>query len=439
MIGDRLLSTIGRLGGTATGDRVAFGTAAVGLAAGALLSWLVTPLQGGIRGYSFPLLGEVLLADARARPLRLASFGTAALVLALLVGVAAWRRWRRAGFWLGAVAVLLSLHLAGTVALRHSEILQAVVEQNVQRINMKAFDNITVGGVASRMYVSDLGTDSLAERIGSSIWVYGFGWQLVLSSGLFLLAWVLARQGWRLKWDLVGVGVLVLLLLGALGSRAVVGEYWVLRGHESSARGSLTDARASYERALAWDPALAHNPALQHSLGAVYSLLEILNRPPTYIYRGDLYLGRGDFEQARQNYEQALAIQQDQPVALRGRVNTRVEAGRADYRSGEIHKAIAEWERALEIDRGQVQVPFFLGRAFFDVRRDRMAIQAGEGALERTADQLVRADIYIVLGDAHYRLRDFVRAREMYQNSLNQYPSVTFLLNWLARQRLQGI
>jgi hypothetical protein len=44
-----------------------------------------------------------------------------------------------------------------------------------------------------------------------------------------------------------------------------------------------------------------------------------------------------------------------------------------------------------------------------------------------------------VLGDAHYRLRDFVRAREMYQNSLNQYPSVTFLLNWLARQRLQGI
>ncbi len=435
---ERVASALTRVERALTADRVAFSVASIGLVAAALLSWLVTPLQSGIRGYSFPLLGHVLLADGRLRPLRLFSFGIAALLLAIVVGLAAWRQWRRAGFWLGAAAVLLSLYFVGLVTLWRSEILEAAVAQNLERLNIKVFDRIAIGGVASLMYVNDLGTGTLYDRIWSSLWLYGFGWQLAISSGLFLQCWVLVRER-RLGWHVVAFGGVVLLLLVGLGGRAVVAEFYALQGDAFDARGDFTAAQEAYERALGWNRALDYNPSLQHRLGEVYAQLGILDEPQTYIYRGNLYLARNEFLQARQAYGQALAIRKDQPVALRGRVDTYVQAGLDHYRDEEFHKAIGEWEPALELDPAQVQVPFFLGRTNFAVRRDRTAILANEMALERTGDQLVRADLFIVLGDAYYRLGEFVRAREMYSSSLNQYQSVTYLLNWTARKRLQGI
>lgn len=409
------------------------------LLASVFLSWLVTPLQGGIRGYAFALVEEVALADGLAKPLRLFSFGTVALLLGGLTGVAAWGGRRRSLFWLGAAALLLAWYFAGSMAFLRSAMLEAVVEQNIQRQDIKQFDARHVGGNAAKLSMRDLSTDSLYHRVLSTLWVCGFGWQLAVAAGILLQLWALWLERRRLLSHAVGFSVLWLLVSLGLAGRAVAAEYAMLHGNSLQARGAFEPARLSYERARAWNANLEHHAIYAHRLGEVYSQLQLWNRAEAYIYRGDLAMQKQEFRKAMQAYEQALSVRPDHMVAWRKRVNAYVAAGQSHFTATEPHKAIAEWEKALELDRRHVLLPFYLGRAYFEVKRTPLAITAYREALARSGDQLVRSDIYIMLGDCYYRQRDFAEARAMYQSSLAQYQSVTYLLNFLARKKLQGI
>jgi tetratricopeptide (TPR) repeat protein len=415
------------------------GVGAVGLLTAALLGWLATPLQGPFKGYSFPLVGNVILLDAVTRPVRLLSFGAAAALLGIATGVAAWRRATRTSFWLGSAAVLLAVYFAGSAAFLRPGLMDAVVEQNLHREDLKQFDARHVLGNAARMYVPELQSASFMDRVSTGLRVYGFGWELTLAAGIWLQVHSARRGRQGLGLRLAGFGVLFGLLVIGVNGRAAAAEYSMIRGDAFDARGAFDDARQAYERARRWNPGLDHNPVFQDHLGEVYSQLGLADRTETLVYRGNRFLEHGLFAQALDSYERALAMRSDNPVARRRRVEAHAGAGRAHFTALEPHKAIGEWEKAAALDPHEPRIFFFLAKAYFDVRRNEMGIWANQAALARTWDPLVRSDLFIMLGDCHYRRREFVLAREAYQASIAQYTSVTYLLNYLARQKLQGI
>jgi tetratricopeptide (TPR) repeat protein len=412
---------------------------ALGLLVSALLGWLATPLQGPFKAYSFPLVGDVRLIDAATRPLRLLSFGVAAALLGAATGVAAWRRATRTTFWLGSAAVLLAVYFAGSTAFLRAGLMDNVVEQNLHRDDLKQFDARHLLGNAARMYIADLESASFLERTLTGIRVYGFGWELALASGIWLQLHS-ARRGRRgLGLRLAGFGVLFGLVTVGVAGRAAVAEYAMIQGDGFDARGAFDDARQAYERARGWNPGLDHNAAFQDHLGEVYSQLGLTERSETYVYRGNRYLEHGLFAEAHNAYDRALALRRDNPVARRRQVDAYASAGRAHFTALEPAKAIENWQKAVALDPNEPRIYFFLAKAYFDVRRTDLGIWANEAALDRTRDQLVRSDLFIMLGDCYYRERQFVRAREAYQASIAQYTSVTYLLNYVARQKLQGI
>jgi len=420
-------------------ERLVTAALGVALAASGLLGWLSTPLQGTIPGYAFTLAGDLPLAHAVTRPLRPFSAGTLVLVLGVVTVAASLRRRVRAGFWLGAGALLVALYAGAGLLYLRPEVLEAVVEQNAERQNIKGFDRSHFGGNAAGMFVAQLGTEFPADRAAAVVYLLGFGWQLAVAAGLVLQALALWRGRRTLRWDALAFLALAPLMLAAVSWRGVIADYEAAGARDLAARGMYEPARAAYERARAWNPKLIHNPDQSHRLGEVYTRLGLRDHPEAFIYRGDLRMEQGEFPEAIEAYGRALALEPDHPVARRMRNGAHVAAGLAHYQAGRVHKAVASWEYANTLDTLQIETHFYLAKAQLDTKRFEAGIRESRQALALTRDRLVRSDIFLLLGDCHYQLQDFATARVAYQSSLEQYVSVVDFINVMARRKLQGL
>lgn len=411
----------------------------VGLVAGALGGWLQTPLQGSLRGYAFALAGPVDLADALVNPPRLLSFGALMAGIAVAVVLSAWRGRPLMLFWSGAAAALVALVAAGQVCGARSEILEAIAEQNQQRESLQRFAAGDAASNVARLFLTPLGTDTLAARVAGSLASMGPGWYAALGAGALLAGLAIAHRPSGLRRHLVALGIVGLGVLSLLLGPAAIAERRREQGDALRARGDLDGARKAYESALGWSAGLRENRAWAHAFGQLQERLGLLERPELHLHRGARLLAEGFPVEAAVAYARAAALDPGRAMAVRGQAQARVSKGMDEFKRRWRHKATTDWEAALAVDPGQVQAHLYLARAYLDVYRTDHALAAARTGLSRVADLQVRADLYVILGDGYSRQRRFVEARAMYQRSLAQYVSVNTLPNIVARERLLGL
>ncbi len=410
--------------------------------------WLATPLQGRIRGYSFPFFETIALSDGLTNLFRPFSFGTLTFLIGLGVGLAVWYRApRRVVFSLSVISLAAAVYFIGYLLFLHPDILETAAAQMKGASTIKNFSSEYLNGNGRGMAVERMETDTLLHRVALVFSLVdlprlSIGWHLTILSGLLLQLSLFQKEAWR-PWFLHAVWVTtgLLLLMAGLASRTLLGEHHWLRGDVFLAQGAFEKALEQYELARGWDPHLGANPHYYHTLGTVFYYMKRLDQAASHVYLGDNHVTRGDLPEAIDEYQQALSLKPDLDLAKRSLGAAHAALGLRHFSKDLVYPAISQWEDALRHDPHQIQVHFFLAKAYFDIsRRDQSpAIRENALALSLIRDQLVRSDVYNNLGDCYYRQTDFVVAREMYDRSLREYHLVKRVINFNAYKGLQGI
>lgn len=406
--------------------------------------WLTTPLQGKIRGLSLPFMRAVDLATGLNNPLQVGSYGVILLALgALGIALLLFRVPARLLFFLGGVAVLVCVCFYGNLVFVNSSIVESLVEQNIQAVNIKSFSGTYLSGNSTGLQSSaGLTTDTLWRRMGVGYGYMSFGWFGSLGGAILIMIASWRKQSASAsRMDIVGFIVVVLVLSGALSARSVKAEYDRIQGNASLAQGEFHQAVSYFESALRWDPNLIYNPIYMDSLGATYYRLGWHDRPETRMYVGDHYLGGKEFLRAMREFEVAIAQKPDLFLANRKRVEALMALGLDYFGAKSFGAAISSWSEAVRIDPNQVQGHLYLTKAYLE--NDRLeqgrALGRAQVALEKTADRLVKSDVYNLMGDSYYKQRDFLLARDMYQRSKEAFSLVKILINFNAMKGLQGL
>lgn len=157
----------------------------------------------------------------------------------------------------------------------------------------------------------------------------------------------------------------------------------IRQAEEHSERGDKLDADGDTEHAiLEWKRAIELNP---NHFDAHYNL-------------GISYADNGNLDAAIDELELASAIDPDDVDARRELVNTLIERGEARIAQANRMRAAADWNRALEIDPGNVLVHFYLGQADAQDKRYGEAIRHLRAAI---SNNRFFTDAYMQLADAY--------------------------------------
>jgi tetratricopeptide (TPR) repeat protein len=414
------------------------------LIASACVGWVVTPLQGKIRAYAFPFMSNISLTIGINNPLHIGSFGVILIALGILtIAFIILRATPRLIFYLGAASVIVCVSFIGNMFFLNSEMIEALVDQNIQVTNIKSFsDGYLRGNAKSLRPEEDISTDTLLDKLDAGIRYLGLGWYAALISSLLILIVSYRKQASKsMRWDALGLALTALVVTAGLSAGTLKAEYDRLQGDRSLAQGELQKAIALYESAVRWDANLSYNPRYVYSVGAVCYTLSWHDRPEIHIYLGDNLVSVQNFYQASREYEVASALRADFLLARRNRVNALITMGLNNYSAKKIYTALWYWQQALQLDPNQIQALFFLVKASLDINaRDQLkTIMVAEEILEKTKDRLIKADTYVLLGDSYYKQREYAKAREMYGLSRRQYDLVKRVINFLAMKGLQGV
>jgi len=417
------------------------GCALVGLSV--LLRWLITPLQGSLRGYAVPFMQAVPLSTALHNPVSWRSFGGLLgilLVSGILLHVC--RLHVRVLFYLGVLLFLGSLCFVGNIVCTNAGIYEALLEQSLQGQYLSTFSAEHLNGSAQYLdFHKALTADSLFHKAQGSLQFIGMGWYAALAGALCVI-----RAGYQQcpptrRWDVLVALLMVCLLSTGLAGPTLKAEYDRIQGDLFLAQGDLQSAVARYASAVSWDSNLAANTRYTFHLGAAYHRLGWTDRAEARLYLGDNYLAMKAFPEAIRAYEAAVAQRAGFPLARRKYVEALVTIGLEEYAAGKQYTAHAHWQRVLDIDPKRFEVHFFLAKSYLDIHTQQqgLALREAQEALTRTTNKLVRADLYNMLGDLYYKQREFVTAREMYTLSQGQYQLVKKIINFGAMKGLQGL
>ncbi|MGH8659492.1 MAG: tetratricopeptide repeat protein [Gammaproteobacteria bacterium] len=407
------------------------------------IGWLVTPLQGKIKGYAFPILNRIDMGVGLNNPLEIGSFGLAVVVLGILIIFSTvFRAPARLLFYLGGATAAVCVIFIGKLLFANAEMIESYIGQTIQANNIRAFSSSYLEGNANFLKPdTDVTTDSLGAKIEVGIGCLGAGWYLALASALCILIGSYQQRTRSMKYDVAGIAIILIVMSVGLSARTLRAEYDRFHGNLYLAKGRVEKAIELYRSAASWDPALSFNSRYVHNLGAAYYTLGQHDRPESHVYLGNNLVSNKAFAAATRAYEMASALKPDMVLAQRKRVEALNRMGIDNYGKGKIYTALSNWRKALQLDPAQIQVHFFMAKALLDINtRDQSQARAeAHKILEKTRDKLVIADAYVLLGDSYYKEKDFLTAREMYSLSKSQYQLVKRIVNFAASRGLQGI
>jgi tetratricopeptide (TPR) repeat protein len=299
------------------------------------------------------------------------------------------------------------------------------------------FDQTALGGnVSSDLNFPSLNSESALERLGALQHLLSVGWYL-LAGGVALLMWSGWRQASPRQRKSIAVVLIVVLVVGSF--RGAIAELYQWRGDVALARGNHAAALRFYRSAARWNENLDDTEHIRLSRGQS-SMSNEDTSADAHLFRAETFADRRDFARAMEEFAQAQQRAPQSVVIKRLWAWARVRWGLNLYREGNVHLAIQQFERAIETDPRQLQARFYLAKACYDARDEQAAIEYNLAFLQKCRDKFLRAEALSNLGDCHFRQRNFVAARQMYQRSLRQYDDVVYrMTNFRARRGLMGM
>jgi hypothetical protein len=305
-----------------------------------------------------------------------------------------------------------------------------LVDENAQYTQIIGFSHryLPVNlGIAPTFQVS-LATDTVVDRLIAAAYFMGLGWWVCLLGGFLLSIGGYARGGREtLRWIAL-TAIVVFGSQGVLVCKGVVAQYFQDWGNRYMARGQYAEAIGQYEAAQRYDAQLIRSDRLHQYMGEAHYRLGAQSHPSARFYMGVRYAQERNLEAAIAEY---LLAAQEASGPLMDILHQRlawtyIRIGILQYRRQESGVAVSWWEKALSVDTSQLQAAYFLTRAYFDQGRYEQSIAMGHFLIKRAQNPLLKADVQSNIGDGYWKLKDFSRARQAYETSLNLDPYANF-------------
>ena len=297
----------------------------------------------------------------------------------------------------------------------------SLVDENAQYASIMGFSrrNLPANYGIEPYFQINLSTNSVMDRLVTAFYFVGWGWWACLTGSLLILIPCLKINGsHNMRWVAITASV-ILAGHGVVLFRGVAAQYLLERGDRDMARGRYADAIRRYEAAQQLDRQLTRSERSHLILGLAYYQLGVPSHPSARFYLGDRYAQEKNFEAAISAY---LLAARETPAPLQEIIHKRigwtyVGMGLAQFRKGESGPASGWWEAAMAFDPAQLQAAYFLVKAYFDQGRYDQSIAMGRFLLLRSRNPLLNANVQANIGDAYWKLNDFIRARMAYEAS----------------------
>ncbi|MGC8494120.1 MAG: tetratricopeptide repeat protein [Syntrophobacteraceae bacterium] len=414
------------------------------LVAGAMVSWVLLPLEGRVSGMRLALWGPWF---GRQLPhATLFSFGGLCLFTALLLILISLSPWRNHPFpWLVAaigasfIVICFVLRMAGrlddlTYLWDQYRQMQGVVSFTARYADFSP-QVITAGNY------TDLNLQflSLPARIFYDVDFMSWGQVFAsIAAGLILSVFFsLVSYGRRVWWSTaLTAGLCVSVLLGGWGF--VMRDRLIQRaggaiagGHYARAEQILTDLGKRYPDVWGWAP---------------YALLvgeadQCLHRdtPALHFYRAagltQMFI---DHPSAKTNSDAISRMRSEWLAAANAREPqlrrlsrdlmswSFVVQGLQAYKVQMPDVAITDWELAENFSPRRLDVPIYLAQAQLDLHLCSDSASGLESVLQRYRTQPFLSVAYAILGDANYQMNRIEEARRDYERSIKAYHHYNF-------------
>ncbi len=145
------------------------------------------------------------------------------------------------------------------------------------------------------------------------------------------------------------------------------------------------------------------------------------NKSYYYYSRGECYFSKNDFGESIKAYSQAIGLSANYPEAYYKR-------GLANLQLGKATEAVADFTRTIQINPQFYLAQKGMGDAYFVLNDYKKCVASLEACLEMSSLREAHSpkttlDIYITIGKAYYRLRNYPKALENDRKFLAFHPN----------------
>jgi tetratricopeptide (TPR) repeat protein len=263
-------------------------------------------------------------------------------------------------------------------------------------------------------------TETVLERLITSIYFMSWGWWICIAGSLMLLIVYLKTNGWKaIKWIAITV-VVIFAFQGIIFFKGFASQYFQDKGDRLVAKGRYADAIQKYDMAKYLDPQIARNEQIYLKIGAAYFKLGKSSYSEALFYHGYINSQEEKFDASISEY---LIAAEKSSAQLKDIIHRQLawsfaKQGITQYRKGLVGSAIGSWERALSFDPNQFQAIYFLTRAYYENGRYKQSIDTARLLLSKSRNNLLNANLQSNIGDSYWKLGDFKAARSAYEASM---------------------
>jgi tetratricopeptide (TPR) repeat protein len=361
------------------------------------------------------------------------SYGSAAIVTAVLGFVAWWTRKGVAVFCAGALLLLGGLTFFFQITAWEPTWLKAALDggQDFQHCyHMEVISSIPNAVVFSPARGLLAPVEALADRFSAGAASVGAGWIIFMFGALWICAaGVQQTDDWsRLRFVLPAVVALAVVVGAVQLWRPIVAERYLASSQISETRGAFADAEKDVRRAMSVDEWQRVRPTSFVQLGSLYEKMGLANRPEVFFSRAVDLQARGLIPEALFEYGRAAneGDLQLRRVALIEKARLAARYAGTLYKQGVIGEACRYWLISAEANPEAVNGFFGAARSYHDMADYSVAIKYFEQIFTKTSQPCLIADIANDLGDCWYRLGDSDTARKYYMISRKWHDRVNF-------------
>lgn len=190
----------------------------------------------------------------------------------------------------------------------------------------------------------------------------------------------------------------------------------IAQGVAAANRGASGDAINHFRRAIAVDKWNQLRPDVYEAIGAAFEVTGQKDQPEYHLYRAGQFIAAGKVYNALFELDQAAA-QAEQPLAdviRKEKSDTAQDYGRDLYLHGLIGEARKQLELAIAATPERVAGYYLAGVCCYETSDYARAINYLQGAMDRTREATLVADLRSSLGDCYFKLGDVNTARSFY-------------------------